>query len=498
MPVDATLADPTAEPNDWLGDVLIPWVADVSGTIATLEAGGGSAFTDLTETVVAGLLSDTSLATANTTLIQAAIDAGGTFVLPAGQIPVNALTWKDDAHAWGQGDGTTTLALVNGANTSLITTENFATLTGTDAVGCVHWSINKVRLEGNAGSQSGTSIGLRIYGGHYTLFDVTVHNFRTNALYSEWAATPTYFIVGYQFATIVNCQFMETGESCVIWNGPLDSWFVNCSFSQAANKGFASSANYHTLHVQNKGTSTQFKNCHLIGTVPTYPCKTENAAAIYWDGQAEGAPSGGAVFKLLGPNSIIRGRVFNASGVASRGVQIGESGTTPGHTRLDFSCVNLNSGAVDFTYDGGGTAYHITGHSTTGTTHAGDIPVSSFGVLSILNSGSGVRNTIDKLAGVVLFDAGASYDVPLVLAADAAVPIATSLVYVNPSSTIAAGDGWTIAAGQRGQRLEIFNVNAANSGRIAGASLVTGVDVVIAPMTRAIFDYRYGWYGGTV
>lgn len=38
MPVDATIDDPTAEPNDWKGDVLDPWVSDVSGTIATLEA----------------------------------------------------------------------------------------------------------------------------------------------------------------------------------------------------------------------------------------------------------------------------------------------------------------------------------------------------------------------------------------------------------------------------------------------------------------------------
>lgn len=37
MPVDSTLADPTAEPNTWKATVLDPWVADVSGTIATLE-----------------------------------------------------------------------------------------------------------------------------------------------------------------------------------------------------------------------------------------------------------------------------------------------------------------------------------------------------------------------------------------------------------------------------------------------------------------------------
>jgi hypothetical protein len=41
VPVDSTLADPTAEPNTWKATVLDPWVADVSGTIATLESGGG-------------------------------------------------------------------------------------------------------------------------------------------------------------------------------------------------------------------------------------------------------------------------------------------------------------------------------------------------------------------------------------------------------------------------------------------------------------------------
>jgi hypothetical protein len=40
MPVDSTLADPTAEPNTWKATVLDPWVADVSATFATLEAGG--------------------------------------------------------------------------------------------------------------------------------------------------------------------------------------------------------------------------------------------------------------------------------------------------------------------------------------------------------------------------------------------------------------------------------------------------------------------------
>jgi hypothetical protein len=42
MPVDSTLANPTAEPNTWKATVLDPWVADVSGTIASLESGGAS------------------------------------------------------------------------------------------------------------------------------------------------------------------------------------------------------------------------------------------------------------------------------------------------------------------------------------------------------------------------------------------------------------------------------------------------------------------------
>jgi hypothetical protein len=78
VPVDATLADPTAEPNTWKATVLDPWVADVSGTIASLESGAGL------PNGVKSLLADYSVnpsgtATSQTTATQAALDDHATW-----------------------------------------------------------------------------------------------------------------------------------------------------------------------------------------------------------------------------------------------------------------------------------------------------------------------------------------------------------------------------------------------------------------------------------
>jgi hypothetical protein len=77
MPVDTTIADPTADPNDWKGDVLDPWVLDVANTIATLESGTGNAVRVVTGATGTNATTDMGLINTAAAAVHA---AGGGFV----------------------------------------------------------------------------------------------------------------------------------------------------------------------------------------------------------------------------------------------------------------------------------------------------------------------------------------------------------------------------------------------------------------------------------
>src|SRR5688500_7224003 len=96
MPVDPTIADPTADPNDWKGDVLDPWVDAVSDAIAALEAGGGGTSLPRTATIedYGGLPNNnatlTSAGYANTA---AAIAANPTWSTVSGLATSDRVNW---------------------------------------------------------------------------------------------------------------------------------------------------------------------------------------------------------------------------------------------------------------------------------------------------------------------------------------------------------------------------------------------------------------------
>lgn len=128
--------------------------------------------------------------------VQAAIDAanaagGGLVWLQPGTHTHTGLTMLDHVIVDGVSAESTSLVLAPGSDVSCITTDGFATLTGTGANGLNNsgpqgWAIRNVEIVGDQANQSGTSWGLQAYGFNYTLSGVRIRDCRTGGMYTEW------------------------------------------------------------------------------------------------------------------------------------------------------------------------------------------------------------------------------------------------------------------------------------------------------------------------
>src|SRR6185503_146849 len=93
----------------------------------------------------------------------------------------------------GNGIGVTIIKLKDGANSDVITNEDFDTLTCSNAVGGVfRCAIRNLTIDGNKDNQSGSSTGIKIYGHGFYLENIVVQNCLTDGIYTEYAVDPAF------------------------------------------------------------------------------------------------------------------------------------------------------------------------------------------------------------------------------------------------------------------------------------------------------------------
>ncbi len=206
--------------------------------------------------------------TDDTAAIQAAEDSlpdqGGTLYFPPGTF-LGHLILKSNVHVEGAGINATILKLPGGANTDVIATKDFASLTGSNGRdGVNRVTIDDVTLDGN-NSNNSSGYGVRKYGGQWNVHDVVIRNCAQDGVYSEWG--------GYGGAPLgadtmedkwTNIWLSDNYGSGMTWNGPHDSVFDNFIVNSNTGNGI----NFESVSGGMAG-GTQLKNSHIWGNANT-------------------------------------------------------------------------------------------------------------------------------------------------------------------------------------------------------------------------------------
>lgn len=321
-------------------------------------AGGGGA--------LAGVVKLTGTAAADTAAVQAAIDAGGRILLSGvGVFDVGPLLVKTGAHL---DLGGATLRLANGANADLISTPNFATLTGGDTSGGEsEWSIVNGWLDGNGDNQTGTSWTFRVYARNYRIDNVQMINGLSGNAYSEWGSSAG----GDMEAIWSRFKLREpVGDTAVNldWNGPHDSIFMGGEVVAHPD-----AISLHQTGIINRGTGNgggeQFSNVHVWGFHQFSWVAEHTINAVNCD--AEGAWE--ANVALLAGRCNFRGRVFGTAGTnpTEVGVRIGDAThTSVKNCQVEVDIFNFASGGFPFQWSSSGGRNRITGTGLLGTATA--------------------------------------------------------------------------------------------------------------------------------
>lgn len=179
--------------------VVVLAVGDISGAATTTALAAETSRAQAAEAAItaaaSGALapSGSTTSTADTTNIQALIDAantagGGSVKVGPGTFWVNNLVWKTGVYIDGVGGpDATIIKLQNSKNVDVITSYQFSTLTlGGTTGGITSCGIRNVTIDGNKANNSGTGIGIRVYGYQFVLENVIIRNCIGLGLYTEW------------------------------------------------------------------------------------------------------------------------------------------------------------------------------------------------------------------------------------------------------------------------------------------------------------------------
>jgi hypothetical protein len=286
--------------------------------------------------------------TDDTAAIQAAINAantagGGTVSFPAGTYLVSStLTLYSRVRLQGAGRESTVIKLAAAANTDLLKSHQFDTLTGGNTSGGVQQvAIIDLTLDGNKTAQTaGTGACLKHYGAILVMERVIVRNARGDGIQSEWSNSA--LVTDGCEGSLTNVVTHNNTGNGISWAGPHDSTWTDCvSFqNNAAGYWIRPGAAIHVA-----------QQCHSWGTNQTYAWRLETSTFLNGC-QGEGA----SVAQLLvGANDcqVVGGKYFGF-GPTAVGVQIGDATHTAiTGTRLETMIQNCPGGHLDLTYSGG-------------------------------------------------------------------------------------------------------------------------------------------------
>ncbi|WP_346536950.1 hypothetical protein [Micromonospora sp. DPT] len=363
--------------------------------------------------------------------IQTAIDAaaaggGGIVYLANGTHTLTAgLTMKTGVTLTGTGSENVVLRLGNGVNQSVITSEGFSTLTGTQPVdpdltasGPSGWAIRGVEIVGNKANQSGTSWGVRVFGYGYVMDDVRIRDCLSGGMYTEFAhsgpynPTPT----GVE-AEFTNLRIHHNDGHGWHMRGPNDSHAISCMIWE--NTGYGLWA--QTISGGCSANGFNMFNVHTYGSGHDWGMIFD-AAVMASNCQAEGAGVGGGnVWIRYADCSWIGGAIYdiNPAGGNALGLRLGDAATNTYAVRarvqtqfLGWTGADAAHAAVDFArssncwIDGRVHLTTATGTAIAGTPDPTDVVALAVSGSGGMTSATALQKSIFKQRGVTTFDVG--------------------------------------------------------------------------------------------
>ena len=379
------------------------------------------------------------------TKLQQALDVaammGGAIVqLPAGTIIVGT-TLNIDSHVdlRGIGTGATILKLKDAANTNLLQTKSFATLTGTtNAAAPYHFAIRDLMLDGNKANNASGGRALQIYGAEFRLDNLLIRNAKSDGLYMEFGAdvaTGSENMFCESWAS--NIKVMDCGGNGVWANGVHDSMF---SFIVSARNGAGGGAG--TANFRLEGKSNNWINCHAWESLSDYGFRIRGRENLVMC-QSEGALSAQFYIEWHDAHLVSPHAFYPAA--SARGILIDNSGAAVQRTIIEDAHLyqagpNVFAPAIQFGNVGAGTRISANIEQASGVAYSGTIPADADIDIQVYG-GAGQPSLFQKPGGIIKGAPAISDTFPT---ADATTPVAKNWTLTKGTAAAA-----TVINGQR-------------------------------------------------
>ncbi|MCF1468494.1 hypothetical protein FS764_16425 [Agrobacterium vitis] len=347
-----------------------------------------------------------------TAVINTALAAGKSVLLPEGVTGVTGLTVIDMSRIKGVHHRRSILKLLNGSNKHIISTANFDAQFGTVVSTVVpqgqvlrNFSIDGNRANNNIIAANGVvANGIALYARKMSIVNVNGYNIPGHFIACDYRDTASGSI-----APGDNGMLGMEGEFRNLWAdfvgghgmwmyGPHDSFLANCHMlhcSMNANNTYddfhfelSFSARGYNLHGYNSG----LYNNHRYGIYDAAGCDIDAShfegsatANVYIKGQRgvytsirAYSPRGALYNVIIGGNqNRFSGYLGGAASGSCIGVRLGLDGTdySAGNV-VDVIAVDQNSGTIDFTYSQGNNQISVSGTQASGSAYVGTPPIS--------------------------------------------------------------------------------------------------------------------------
>lgn len=192
---------------------------------------GGSSVISVKDFGAVGDGSTDDAAAINAAIDSVASSGGGTIYFPTGTyILGSAVILKSYVILEGNGFARTILQGKAATSHSLILTENYASLVGSNtAAGPLNFGLRNMSIDGNKANRTGSGFCLGIYGYDYELTNLEIYRSRGIGLYSEWCTIGNVPVTAFgkdtMEAHITGLRIFQCAASGLVFNGPHDSIF---------------------------------------------------------------------------------------------------------------------------------------------------------------------------------------------------------------------------------------------------------------------------------
>jgi len=313
-----------------------------------------------------------------------AISQGLPMIMPPGTVYGNVIITGDHfAMDCRNGPlGGCTLKMPAGKNTTVIQTQNFATLVGGSTLGTGFFYLHNMTIDGN--SANNTSGDCFDYYGYTPAWqNDSFDNCPVYGMYPDWGsgATPLNGMEGY----VNHIRIDTTGQHGLYFGGPHDTQWDDLIVIDA---GRSTANTYDGVHIINGRGNIHMANSHIWQRVPGMAWALNDDSGGYnmaflgcWfeygsNGSArvtsnnslfdagtrftlQGNTSAVPGVLILGGGDAFLGQVAGAPGAGQVGYKIGDSTHTPLSTFIAGTVLDTPGGAIYFYADGGGTTINL-------------------------------------------------------------------------------------------------------------------------------------------